>query len=119
MKKILLTAAAIVALSTGGLVAPSEAGPWRRTRYHAAHQAWHAPYARTGWQQPVALVVPPTAGHRTEFSWGIGGTTVTQNHHQFSPVVPMHGGNGQGFHPTPIHPSSTSQFGIYYMRAPW
>ncbi len=119
MKKILLTVVAIAVLSATSLVTEAEAGSRRRAQRQAAQQSWHAPYYHTAWKQPVALVVPPTARNRTEYNWGVGGTTSTPIHHQFSPVMPLHGGNGQQLRPTPAIPYSTSQFGIYYIRAPW
>lgn len=83
---------------------------------------WHGDYYNYSWAGPVPLVCPPTAGHQTKWSWGVTNTEVTPIYTQFRRPYPGAYGNypGQvGFLPTPRWPSSTDQFGIYYVRGPW
>jgi hypothetical protein len=69
---------------------------------------------------PVALVVPPTADVRTNWSWGVGGTRIDTIHHQFDFPYSGPGTYDAGmFRPTPPWPSDTRQFGVYYIRGPW
>jgi len=93
-----------------------------------ANQPWHGAYYGP-WTgscgAPLALVAPPTARYRTSWSWGVGGTQVTPICNQFQRggyYPPAQGGGGYGgggFYPTPRWPSSTDQFGVYYVRSPW
>jgi hypothetical protein len=83
---------------------------------------WHGGYYDTAWGTPVALVVPPTAEAQTHLGWGVGATRVTPIQHQFQRAYPGAGVGGytrSGFRPTPPWPSSTDQFGDYYIRGPW
>jgi hypothetical protein len=95
-------------------------------RWNARRLPWNAPYAHTQWGWPVALVVPPTAHMQTHWGWGVGATQMTPIYHQFGPSA----GNPEGLmgppgyvggplYPTPYWPSHTSQFGVYYVRAPY
>ena len=82
---------------------------------------WHAGYYHTMWGRPVALVVPPTATHQTNWGWGIGNTRVTPIYPQFmgpttSAVTAMPYGP---YLPTPYYVSDTLQIGVYYIRGPW
>jgi hypothetical protein len=83
--------------------------------------AWHAGYYHTMWGRPVALVVPLTATHQTNWGWGIGNTRVTPIHPQFQ--GPMSSGVAAmpygPYRPTPYYVSDTLQFGVYYIRGPW
>jgi hypothetical protein len=83
---------------------------------------WHGGYSYWRWQQPTALVVPPTAAFQSEYNWGVGQTRSIPIYHQYGSAgagtIPA-GGSGFGFPPTPYWPSSTSQFGIYPVRGPW
>jgi hypothetical protein len=83
---------------------------------------WHGGYSYWRWQQPTALVVPPTAAFQSEYNWGVGQTRSIPIYHQYGSAgagtVPV-GGSGNSFPPTPYWPSSTSQFGIYPVRGPW
>lgn len=81
-------------------------------------QPWHGEYYHTGWGVPVALVVPPTVGRVTEYSWGVSGTRVTPLYRQFNREYPG-AVNAGGFLPTPKWPSDTAQFGVYPVRGPW
>lgn len=83
--------------------------------------AWHAQYAHWRWNQPTALVVPPTAAFQSEYNWGVGQTRSLPIYHQFGFNNPgVAGGVAPGTYPsTPYWPSSTSQFGVYPVRGPW
>lgn len=81
-------------------------------------QPWHGEYYHTAWGVPVALVVPPTAGLATDYSWGVSGTRVTPLYRQFNREYPGAVSAG-GFLPTPKWPSDTAQFGVYPVRGPW
>jgi hypothetical protein len=88
----------------------------KRSTWHP----WHGMYYHADYGQPVALVVPPTAGNTTEYGWGVGGMRVTPNYHQFSRWYPgAYGGPAPFFAPTPPWPSDTTQFGVHYIRGPW
>jgi len=90
----------------------------RRAERAAALRPWHAPYYHVQYGRPLALVVPPTAGMQTHWGWGVGGTRLTPIHHQFSRQYPGVRGGGH-LRATPKWPSDTTQFGVYYIRAPW
>lgn len=82
--------------------------------------AWHGSNSYWRWNQPTALVVPPTAAYQSEYNWGVGQTRSIPIYHQFGAGnAGMIGGSGAGFSPTPYWPSSTSQFGVYPVRGPW
>ena len=87
----------------------------------AGQSGWHAGYYHTMWGQPVALVVPPTATHQTNWGWGIGNTRVTPIYPQFlGPMTATASQYQYGPHrPTPYYVSDTLQFGVYYIRGPW
>ena len=80
---------------------------------------WHGQYYHTMWTTPVALVVPPTAGRHTKWGWGVTNTEVTPIYQQFGRSYPGPYYGGAAFLPTPIWPSHTDQFGVYYVRGPW
>ena len=83
-------------------------------------QPWHGGYYHTAWGSPVALIVPPTAAAQTRWGWGVGQTTVRGIYPQFGrSYVAPHRGAGPRFRPTPVWPSHTDQFGVYYVRGPW
>jgi len=126
MKRLTLGAALLVAtLATTWLaVAPAhaleETPIGYAARQRAATRPWHGNYYHTQWGTPVALVVPPCAGMRTDYSWGVPSMRITTNYHQFRPGYPGGGYGTTGpFYPTPRWPSDTDQFGVYYIRAPW
>lgn len=84
--------------------------------------SWHGNYNYWRWQRPTALVVPPTASFHTTYNWGVGQTKSDPIYHQFGrDHAGMIGGGqgGHGFQNTPYSPSSTNQFGVYPVRAPW
>jgi len=87
---------------------------------HAAIYPWHAPYYHTMYGEPVALVVPPTAQASTHWGWGVTNTRVLPIYHQFHRFYPGPATGGPArLRPTPVRPSDTDQFGVYYVRAPW
>ena len=86
----------------------------------AQQRPWHQPYYHSQSGQPVALIVPPTAGLHTEYGWGVTMNEMRPIYHQFSRRSPtIVGGHRQTLKPLPNRPSNTKQFGIYYLRAPW
>jgi hypothetical protein len=88
-----------------------------------AHRAcwynWNRNYAHTEYGQPVALVVPPTANLQTNYGWGVASSRLSRIEHQFQRNYPGYGIFGGPFRPTPVWPSDTTQFGVYYVRGPW
>jgi hypothetical protein len=90
----------------------------RRAAKHSCEE-WACGYYHTMWGQPVALIVPPTAELQTHWNWGVAQTAVTPIWPQFSREYPGPYYGGRGFLPTPRWPSSTDQFGVYYVRGPW
>lgn len=83
----------------------------------AAMYNWHGNYAYTPYGRPTALVVPPTAQLQTNWSWGAASSSVSRIDHQFTRDYLGQGAGG--FYSTPHWPSSTQQFGVYYVRGPW
>ena len=80
---------------------------------------WNRNYAHTAYGQPVALVVPPTANLQTNYGWGVASSRLSRIEHQFQRNYPGYGTFGGPFRPTPVWPSDTTQFGVYYVRGPW
>lgn len=83
---------------------------------------WHGQYYHTSYGAPVALVAPPNMSNQTKWAWGVGNTTSVPVYNQFGRQYPgpaSPGGWGAGYAPTPRWPSSTDQFGVYYVRGPW
>jgi hypothetical protein len=133
MYRTLLTLAAIACL--GGIARVDAAHPVRPkpghpvashadvwAARHAQTMSWHGPYAYTAFGVPVSLVVPPTAHMQTNMGWGVSQDTVTPIYHQFRRSYPGDfdpGVGNYGFAPTPLWPSHTSQFGVYYVRGPY
>lgn len=83
----------------------------------ANSRPWHGNYFHQTYGQPVALVVPPTAVMTQTYSWGVSRNYMLPIYHQYGyQGMPSTGG---AFYATPIWPSSTQQFGVYPVRAPW
>jgi hypothetical protein len=80
---------------------------------------WNRNYAYTDYGVPTALVVPPTANLQTNWGWGVASSRISRIDHQFQRNYPGSGPFGGPFRPTPIWPSDTTQFGVYYVRGPW
>jgi len=113
-----LAAAALLGTSLAG-ESHAERRQWRAYR-QSTSLPWHNAYYHTMYGEPIALVVPPTAEFQSQYGWGVGGTRTTPIYHQFTRPYPGPIGPGQGgFLPTPIWPSDTTQFGVYYIRGPW
>lgn len=87
--------------------------------YRARWYNWNRNYAHTEYGQPVALVVPPTANLQTNYGWGVASSRLSRIEHQFQRNFPGFGTFGGPFRPTPVWPSDTTQFGVYYVRGPW
>ena len=84
---------------------------------HASSRPWHGQHYYTQYGQPTALVVPPTGVLQQTYSWGVSRNYMRPNYHQFGyQGQPSMGG---AFYATPVWPSSTQQFGVYPVRAPW
>jgi hypothetical protein len=119
MTRILL--GLLVAAGVGLILAPRhvEAGDIYAQR-RAAESSWHGPYYHTDWGMPLALVMPPTVRMQTSWSWGVAQTERYPIWHQFKrPAVNPGASGSYGMLPTPLWPSHTDQFGVYYVRAPW
>ena len=89
--------------------------PVHRARYYN----WNRNYAYTDFGQPTALVVPPTAQLQTNWGWGVASSRISRIDHQFQRNYPGNAQFGGPFRPTPVWPSDTTQFGVYYVRGPW
>ena len=89
--------------------------PVQRARWYN----WNRNYAYTDYGQPVALVVPPTANLQTNWGWGVASSRISRIDHQFQRNFAGYGAFGGPFRPTPVWPSDTTQFGVYYVRGPW
>jgi hypothetical protein len=124
MRKLLLGLTCVATLWTVG-EQPAEAGDpyavaqvWSHN--FAMDRPWHGGYYQQSYGQPLAVLVPPTAHMRTQFSWGVGQNLMYPIHHQFGRSAPGSGAAAPGtLRPTPPWPSNTDQFGYYYIRAPW
>lgn len=124
IKQTFLIAAAAVACACSAASEAQAGDPWGATNRWAQQAAstysWHGNYYNQQYRAPVALVVPPTAHMRTQFSWGVSQNLMYPIHHQFGMEAPGSGYGGLGgFRPTPHWPSHTDQFGIHYVRGPW
>ena len=110
-------------VAAGILIAAASAARAELPQTYAYRQArvlpWHNGFYDPAWGEPVALVVPPTAEYQSNYGWGVGGTRVSPIYHQFGRPFPGYGGGGGAFLPTPLNPSDTQQFGVYYIRGPW
>jgi hypothetical protein len=87
--------------------------------YRAQCYNWNRNYSYTDFGQPTALVVPPTAQLQTNWGWGVASSRISRIDHQFQRNYPGNAQFGGPFRPTPVWPSDTTEFGVYYVRAPW
>ena len=120
MKKLALLM--LVALATGAIVQTASAeNTERRALRFSRTRPWHGNYYHTVRGGPVALVVPPTAHLQRKMRWGVAQSSMTPIYHQYyrNSQEGLMGVGGYPFRPTPIHPSHTDQFGVYYTRGPW
>jgi hypothetical protein len=122
MRSFLIRAACVVAVAAAAAIsaAPAQA-TIRDTIAHkyAMRYSWHGPYYHPVYRQPIALVVPPTAGNTSEYGWGVGSYRITPVYHQFGRHYPGNTGYGGGYLNPPPWPSDTTQFGVHYIRGPW
>ncbi len=119
MRRQLLFSLLAAAVMTGGLVDCASAAPYHWPVQRSYCYDWNQPYAHAAYGQPVALVVPPTATMQTNWGWGVGSSRIQRLDHQFHRNHPGAGPFGGGYRTTPIWPSDTTQFGVYYVRGPW
>jgi hypothetical protein len=125
MKRILVLSVAVAAILALSWTSEAMAGLGGVKNRVAARQSqmspWHGSYYDTAWGMPVAVLVPPTAKSQVHWDWGVGATRITPIPHQFQRGYPGPGTtyNRTWFRPTPAWPSSTDQFGDYYIRGPW
>ena len=124
MKRFTIFAAAAALLAVLGSIEVATAGQGGLKSRVAARQSqmypWHGDYYDATWGMPVAVVVPPTAEAQTHLGWGVGATRITPIQHQYGRPYSGPGVyNRAWFRPTPAQPSSTDQFGDYYIRGPW
>ena len=114
--------AAVVLLSIAALQDSAQAAEsrylWPKTR-RAPMYNWHANYAHSVYGQPLALVVPPTAQMKTNWSWGAPSAHFSRIDHQFGRDYPGPGPFGGSFRNTPAWPRDMHQFGVHYVRGPW
>ena len=108
----------VYAHSNSGLAA-ANIHEWNNSQQNV--YAWHGGYKNWQFGTPTALVVPPTAGYASSYAWGVGQTRSTPIHHQFGRGLgaSLGGYDGSGFQTTPHMPTSTDEFGLYPVRAPW
>ena len=89
-------------------------------RQHADQTSWNGAYAHQSTGTPIALIVPPTVRSMRVFNWGVSGNTISPVYHQYSlNRFSANSAPRRPFHRTPMYPSSSSQFGVYYIRGPW
>ena len=124
MRRFVILAAAAALLAAWGWTDEAAAGHGTFKGCVAYRQAqtypWHGDHYDVAWGMPVAVVVPPTAENQVHLGWGVGATRVTPIQHQFHRDYPGPGVYRRSwFRPTPAWPSSTDQFGDYYIRGPW
>ena len=129
MTRILVIAVAVVALTAVLPALPqaqADGGYWEQTcadrwaANRAVWRPWHGPYNNELYGRPTAVVLPPTVTAQTNWAWGVGRTRVTPLYHQFRRAYPgPYAGNPGTLLNTPDQPSSTTQFGAYYIRGPW
>ncbi len=121
----LLTAAVLASQASSAFAHGPRVRAERIAHYHAQQRPWHGPYSNTQAGLPVALVVPPTAHMQSSYSWGVSQTEMRPIYHKFGRTFTGGDGSevdvysGNNFLPTPVWPSHTDQFGIYYVRGPY
>lgn len=104
-----------------------EAGKPYRVRWGSAPAGTGAPWAgsynHTAYGAPVALVVPPSVERYGSYSWGMPASHTHYLPEQFTRSPYGAGGSNYGAYGyggvTPVFPSSSGQFGVYYVRGPW
>ena len=115
---IMASAMLLVTLQSGANA--HDRRPDRIAARQARGMSWHADYYNTTRGVPISVVVPPTAHMQTNWGWGVSQDTMVPIYHQFRRPYPgeIQVGGFQ-WNRTPRWPSHTSQFGVYYIRAPY
>ena len=115
-----LAIAVCVGAWTDSAMADRGARTTRWARKHADKTPWQGNYYHTATGRAVPLVVPPNVHMQISWGWGVAQSGNRPIHHQFTRDYP---GTAQGARarllPTPVWPSHTDQFGVYYLRGPW
>ena len=127
LKKIALLALAmiLVAGSSENAEARKRLLPFRNQEVQmqaqmAAVTPWNGNFMHQAYGAPVALVVPPNANTSRQYGWGVSQSIIMPLGHQYNLVYPGANVSGYGpYHATPRWPQNSSQFGVYYLRAPW
>ncbi|MEX2186216.1 MAG: hypothetical protein WD875_05465 [Pirellulales bacterium] len=122
MRSHLIRAACVVAVAAVSAIASAPAQATIRdtiAHKYAMQFPWHGPYNHPVYRQPLALVVPPTAGNTSEYGWGVGSYRITPIYHQFGRHHPGYPVQGGAYLTPPPWPSDTTQFGVHYIRGPW
>ena len=126
MKSIFVLATLLALSAVGQALAEQPKVPMDRRGLHGdrcccgGEYTWNGAFYDPTFGAPVALVIPPTAEMQTHLGWGVGATRITNNCVQFNRIYP--GGRAydrRALMGTPPWPSSTDQFGVYYVRGPW
>lgn len=118
-RRFLYSVLVALVITTGGASLASAGDPYMWPVHRAQYYDWNKRYYYTPMGQPVSLVVPPTATMQTNWGWGVGSSRLQRLDHQFGRNYPGDETNGMGNRSTPIWPSDTTQFGVYYVRGPW
>ncbi len=122
MKHILILTTASALAIAWGWAGSAMAGHGFRVAHRQSQtcSSWHGGYYDAAWGMPVAVVVPPTAESQSHLGWGVGATRVTPIQYQFERNYPGPSSYDRSmYQATPAWPSSTDQFGDYYIRGPW
>jgi len=115
---VLVVVVTVVVLSSSAMaIPPRVAERWNLRQSNST--SWHGRYYHTAYGRPVSLVVPPIATTDTYLSWGVAQTETRPIWAQFRRPFPGEFGEEAAFLPTPMWPSNTDQFGVYYVRGPW
>ena len=91
---------------------------WERERANAT--PWNGAYRHQAYSTPLAVIVPPTATTYRSLGWGVSKNVVSPLYHQFQLGAPRARKAGYGpYKSLPMYPSSSDQYGAYYIRGPW
>jgi hypothetical protein len=117
MRNLVLLTVFVAFAAVQTIAVKAESPRFGRFKRSDSQQAWHGQYYYLPYGQPTALVVPPNARMQQNYSWGVSQNTMTPIHAQFGSAATF--SSGGAFYGTPRWPSSTQQFGVYPVRAPW
>ena len=111
---VTLLAAAIIAALARKRLPPIRSWPVRRSVLRLEQAL------RLHGLRPAGLAGGAAAATlQTNWGWGVGSSRLERLDHQFSRNYPGYGPFGGAYRTTPIWPSDTTQFGVYYVRGPW